>query len=183
MVDRVKLISDAVVKLGDEPVITLEDGRVAAVAGDARYNGIVRKILAKHHWAFARKQALLSRLTGAASSPWQFVFQLPADRVLIIRTDPAGDFAIYGDQLHTNQQSVKLEYIYHPPESKWPNYFAEVVICKLAEELALPVTGARTLKAEMGLEYERALADAYWADAQGQTAVAFQDNPLRDVRS
>jgi hypothetical protein len=183
MAEKIKLISDAVVKLGDAPVLTLDDGRVAAIAGDARYNGIVRKILAKHHWGFARKQQSLSRLTGVAFGNYQFAFQLPADWVLIIRTDPAGDFAIYGDQLHTNQDAVRLEYVYHAPEAKWPNYFAEVVVCKLAEELALPVTGARTLKAEMGLEYDRALGDAYWADAQGQTAVAFHDNPLRDVRS
>lgn len=182
MATKLGILSESVIKLGDAPLLSLSEDRVAVTVGLARYDGVVDSLLVKNHWVFARKRAPLSQLVADALDPWRHAYQLPGDRVLIIRTDPYGDFQIYGDTLQSNLEPLSIEYIYRPPESTWPAYFAELVVARLAAELALPVTGARSLRAEMMDEAELKMGDAYWADAQGTTPVAFLDNPLGDVR-
>lgn len=182
MTSRIKIISDAVIKLGDEPVTTLDDGRTAAEAGDARYDGVIEGLLTRNHWRFAIKQTALSKLVADAIEPWTFVYQVPADCLMILRTVPTSNYAQIGDTIQSHVDALKIEYIYKPSESKFPNYFAELAVAAMAHELALPVTGARSLKQEMYQEMELALARAYWADAQGTPAVAFVDNPLANAR-
>lgn len=182
MSSRIKIISDAVIKLGDDPVTTLDDGRTAAEAGDARYDGVIGALLTRHHWRFATKHATLSQLTGTAIEPWTYYYQVPSDCLMILRTYPTSNYAQFGDQIHSHVDDLEIEYIYKPSESKFPNYFVELAIAAMAAELAIPVTGARSLKQEMKQEMELALAHAFWADAQGSPPVAFVDSPLVNSR-
>lgn len=168
--------------VGSPTLNSLTDGSSRANTAAALYDSTYESLLTTNRWRFAHARLVLSKLVTAPLHTYSNAFQLPSDYLMAESVYPRGDYEIYGDKLYSNLDSVTLDYLSKPVETKLPAYFQKVLEYRLAVELCIPITENRALKAELKADYIGSLQAAMWADAQGRPPTSVIDSPLVDVR-
>lgn len=164
MASKVEIISDAFINLGSQPVSSPQTDNPIYTAASDIYDRLLPAVLTLHTWRFAMKNFELTKLTEPSPfERWQSVFEIPADTLLPYSTDPLSNYEIFGRKLYTNENEIKLEYIFQPSEADFPVYFTDAMILSLTARISMTVTQLSTLaafwekKAEAGLVLARSL--------------------------
>ncbi|TCZ55554.1 hypothetical protein [Roseicella aquatilis] len=179
--------SRALLKLGAQPIASLDEGTAEAEVAANLYPGLRDALLALHPWSFATAQATLPRLAAAPVADVPHAFQLPADFLRAIGAGGPGRgrglaYRILEGRLHAAAPQVTLTYIFRPAESAFPAHFAAALVARLAAEFCTPLT-ENTGRAQMLLtQAEAELRAARRADSQQATARALSDFPLISIR-
>jgi|TARA_Y100000310_G_scaffold327163_1_gene393102 hypothetical protein len=191
MASKLSMISGAAVRLGAEPVISLDEGSKAATTGGNLYDSTVESLLAMHRWRFATGKKALSLLSDTPLNEWLYAWQLPTNPkvMTIIRVYPQQIYERFEDKLYTNQANAcEIDYVYKPSEDNWTTSFVEMVEVKLAMEMAVSVTGSRTLRDTLKLDFAGNSAQpgvmqlAMAADSRERPPAAVVDSPFTSVR-
>ncbi len=141
----IQLCSRALIKLGATPINSFTDGSAESDVASALYTIVRDALLTSHPWNFATKQAALVAAVTPPVADYQCAFMLPDD---FLRAISAGGTArargahyrIAGGQLHTDQSSVVLSYIYRTAEADFPPFFQSLLVSRLAAEFCIPLT-------------------------------------------
>lgn len=191
MASKLSIISGAAVRLGEPPIISLDEDTKTAQAGSALYDTILDSTLSMHRWRFATGKIALSLLAQAPLNDYSYAYQLPTNPavVTIIRVVPHMDYERFEDKIYCNAGGgISIDYIYRPAASMFPPYFVELMEVRMASAMALPVTGSRTLKQLMdgdlvGNNMEPGLlAKAMAADARERPGQPIVHSPFIGVR-
>ena len=181
------LCARALLKIGAQPIASLDDGTAEAEVAANLYPGIRDALLSLHPWRFATGQATLPQLAAKPVADFLHAFQLPPGFLLALSAgyplrSRGLHYRILEDRLHCNAQQVVLTYIFRPDESAFPAYFAAALATRLAAEFCIPLTAdagrAQLLLAQADLE----LRTARRADSQQATPRGIEDFPLIAVR-
>jgi hypothetical protein len=181
------LCARALLKLGAQPIASLDEGTAEAEVAANLYPGLRDALLAAHPWGFATGQATLPRLAAGPTADFRNAFQLPAGflRVLSAGSPDRGRglaYRILEDRLHCDADQVVLTYIFRPEERAFPPHFAAALAARLAAEFCLPVT-ENTGRAQMlAAQAEAEFRAARRVDSQQATPRAIEDFPLVSVR-
>lgn len=174
------IVNSALIKLGVEPVLTLDDDSKRARAAKEQYPKIRDEVLTSHPWNFAIKRVKLAESTFVPAYEYEKAYTLPLDVLRIVRTNLnlAGSFPerkwateINSDTgeriLVTNSDDVRIEYIFrNETVAVYTATFIEVLASRLAAELAFSLLNNASLQVQMFSLYERLLRDARTFDAQ-----------------
>jgi hypothetical protein len=181
------LCSRALLKIGAQPVASLDEGTAEAEVAANLYPAVRDAMLSAHPWSFASGQMELPRLLETPVADYSYAFQLPVDflRALSAGGPGAGrgiDYRLSENRLHSNQPKVTLSYLFRPVEAEFPPFFASALVTRLAAEFCIPLTES-TSRADM----LHRLADAEFrqarlTDSQQNTVRAIEDFPLISVR-
>lgn len=177
MTSKVEIISDAFINLGSPPVSSPQTDNPLFTAASDIYDHLLPAVLSLHRWRFAMKNFSLTKLTETSPfDRWTNVFEVPADVLWISTTDPITNYEIFGRKLYTNENTIKLEYVFEAAESAFPPYFTDAMVLLLTARIAMTVTQLATLTAFWEKKAEAALILARSLDSQ------IQPNPvvLRD---
>ena len=180
------LCSRALLKVGAQPIASLEEGTAEAEVAANLYPGTRDALLSCHPWTFATGQMCLNRLVAAPVADLAYAFQLPAN---LLRVLSAGSgrgrglpYRIQEGRLHADAGAVTLTYIFRAAEAEFPPFFAGALVSRLAAEFCLPLT-ENTSRAEMLHRIADAeLRQAKLIDSQQQTVRGIEDFPLLSVR-
>jgi hypothetical protein len=181
------LCSRALLKIGAQPIASLDEGTAEAEVAANLYPGIRDALLSAHPWNFATAQATLPRLAGVPVADYSHAYQLPAGflRALSAGGLGAGRGAVYRiveDRLHADAPEVTLTYVFRPEEQEFPPYFASALVARLAAEFCIPLTES-TARAELLFRLaELELRAARSTDAQQDTPHGLEDFPLIRAR-
>ncbi|HYF09587.1 MAG TPA: hypothetical protein VD970_18360 [Acetobacteraceae bacterium] len=181
------LCSRALLKIGAQPIASLEEGTAEAEVAANLYPGLRDALLSAHPWRFATGQAVLPRLEAAPVADHAHAFQLPAGflRALSAGAGARGrgiPYRLHEDRLHADADTVILTYIFRPDEGEFPPFFASALVARLAAEFCIPLTESST-RAEMLFRLaESELRAARQADSQQATTRAIEGFPLIAVR-
>lgn len=184
MPSSIKIASNALVLIGDNPINAFDEPGAGAQAAANLYEETKKRLLSAHPWSFALKQQRLNQLAGTPDTltGFQFAYQLPADLIRIWRAQLHSNYTLLGKQLLSNQSEVLLTYIFDVNETDLPPHFVKFLEYSLASDFAIAVT-EDAKKAEL---YERkainAGAQAMGIDAQGRPQSGIIDSPLIDAR-
>ncbi len=183
----IALCSRALLKIGAQPIASLEEGSAEAEVAANLYPGIRDALLASFPWHFASMQATLPQLATPPIADWLCAYQLPADllRVLSAGSPYLGSglaYHVLGETLHCNAQQVTLSYIRRVDESQFPAFFAEALVARLAAEFCLPLTEDATRAQVLYSLADAALRAARNTDSQQDTPRAIADFPLLSAR-
>lgn len=187
----IDLCSQALVRLGAEPVSSFDEGTAEADVADALYAGVRDECLSAHPWSFATGQAVLERLTAVPVADYAYAYALPTDLLRVISAGDGADdaargrgivYRIHEGRLHTDAETVNLTYIFRADESAWPAFFGHVVVQKLVEAFAVPITDSTTAAEAAAKVAEIALRQAKSLDSQQATPKAVEDFSLIDCR-
>jgi len=181
------LSSRALLKIGAQPVASLEEGTAEAEVAANLYPGIRDALLSAHPWSFATAQSALARLSAVPRADFAHAYQLPAGFLRALSAGSAGRargivYRLFEDRLFTDAAEVALTYVFRPEESAFPPYFASALVARLAAEFCIPLT-ENSSRAEMLFRLAEAeLRLARQADSQQASARVLEAFPLVDVR-
>ena len=181
------LCSRALLKIGAQPIASLDEGTAEAEVAANLYPGLRDALLSAHPWSFATGQAALPRLSGVPVADHAHAFELPAGflRALSAGTGGRGrgvPFRLHEGRLHSDADQVVLTYIFRAAESGFPPFFAAALVARLAAEFCIPLTESATRADMLFRLAESEFRAARQADSQQSTARAIEGFPLIAVR-
>jgi hypothetical protein len=169
----------ALIKLGDELLISIDDGSKRAESIKTIFQGQYEQVLRIHPWNFATKRILLPADVEVPAYDWMRQFTLPTDFVRLIevrdgRTPPfnvpyvTGDEILYefeGRKILSNLPApLKISYIYNAPITLMTADFEDLLACAIAYELAETVSRSNPKKATLSEEFKTSLAQCKKTD-------------------
>lgn len=175
MASEVDIANRALLKVHANPISRLrppEDSEESQACFTV-YDQLLDEVLAAHPWNFAIKQVALNKLDVTPIDEFTFAYQLPNDclRVLRIQKDKYRyRYKIKGDQLHTDLDGVKIEYISRVLDTtKFDPMFVSTLAIRIAAELAYPIAGSTERTQQLMVEYKDMLREAKRRDGQEGT--------------
>lgn len=180
MTSETDIINDALIEVGEDPIVSRTDGSKAANTADKVFDQARDTLLRNHNWNFAALRAKLAKVTVAPVFQYDNAFAYPFDwlRTITVHNNDAGhgtfDYMAerQGSQrvIATSSDDVWMRYVHRLTD---PNFmaadFVEALIFELARKFAIPLAGSRTLMVEKKIEARRWLAAARSSDALGST--------------
>ncbi len=168
----VSICSSALIKLGNEPITSLDDDNKNARFCKNRYSQILASVIEAHTWSFATQTVELAPLAGVAPvMDWTYAFQLPADLLKMLRgEDLFQDFEMYDGRLYADDNPLKIKYLFlNTNVSSYTYAFAECVAWRLAADLAYALTNSTVVAQSMMTGYQMQLKEARYNDSHKST--------------
>ncbi len=182
MTSSVSICSNALIRLGDKPISSFEDGTDAANACANLYPSIRNAMLRAHPWDCARKRVVLAPLSGTPAFDYAYQYQMPADWLRTLQIGDrryALDYVIEGKQILTDAKSLPLVYIWrNETESTWDDTFIEVVTAKMTSVLAYPITQSASMEQVKETEFQQLFKQAKAVNGQENQPETLGDFPL-----
>lgn len=173
MASKVEICNIALMLVGAETILGLDDGSSEAEACSLHYESCRDMALQAADWTFARKRVELARLSATPDFGYSYQYQLPSDYLKLIRLneDTLGklDYTIEDYVLLTAEKTVKLVYIFRQEDTtRYSPYFVEALAELLASRIAYKLTGNRNLANEKYQLFKTMYLDAASLDSQEQ---------------
>ena len=174
----VEIANVALMHLGEPTISSLTEGTDAADVVNARWATTRDEVLRDHHWNFAIKRSVLTKLVAAPAFGYDNQYQLPTDYLYALSIDENfhlkdiqyGDrfqYSIEGDRLLTDRDEVDLTYVRKETDpTKYDPLFVEAVAAKLAMNISFRITGSSSLTDVTRTLYKDALKKARAKDAR-----------------
>jgi len=181
------LSSRALLKLGASAITTFEDGTAEAEVAAALYPSTRDALLSAHAWSFATSLAWLARLSQDPLADYQAAFALPEGFLRALSAGTAGrgrglSYRIAGQTLQADSDTVCLTYVGRVDESRFPAFFDQALIARLAAEFCLPLTESSTRAGALTQLADTEFRRARLIDSQQDTQPLFDDYALIEAR-
>lgn len=192
MATEVSICSNALRRLGDDPITSLTDDTERARLCNAFYQDSRDLVLRSHPWNFAITRASLAQLSDTPAYGYNYMYALPtdpyclrvlemeyADYIFKIEND-----ATNGRVLVTNESTAKILYIARITNpTLFDSMFVETLTSKLAADLAYPITGSVQLQGQMEKMYRDKLSEARSVDGMEGFVDDFVSTTFTDFRT
>ena len=178
---RIQLVSNALILLGGSPISSLTEESTGAVIGANLFENTYLAMLQNHRWRFAVKRQILSRLSAKPNTGYNYAYQLPSDFQYVVKGD-ATAYEIYNSEIHCNNETFTLDYVYRVEEDVLPAYFAKALEYNLAHIFAVPLTGDLNKADFYGKMFNSEMKKAKYADSSQFPEVSVMHNPYIDIR-
>ena len=175
MATEVSICSNALRRLGDDPITSLTDDTERARLCNAFYADARDACLRSHPWNFAITRASLTQLSSTPAYGFDYQYALPTDpyclRVLSMEFEDyifkVENLATEGRVLLTNEDTAKILYIARITDTAlFDSLFVDTLTALLAAKLAYPVTNSVNLQTQMQNLYQIKLSEARSIDGQ-----------------
>lgn len=180
----VSIANMALTALATSRITSLTEDSEGARKVNAIYTQTRDALLEDHNWNFAREEAELSLLDETpVLGDWAYVYQLPSDCIRVIRMEVDSNFSIYGNTIYTNESSCKIEYVKKvTDEGLFSSGFVRAFAARLAMDLAYGITQSSTVAQLAAKNYQDAINQAKWSDAQEGVGVPLQKGSFINSR-
>ena len=182
MASKIDIISSALVLIGDAPLNSLSDASSAATVANKLYDTTVESLLTMHRWRFASAKVQLALLVAEPLNEWAYAFQLPSNLLQIQKIVPTTSYEVYENKLYANVSELAMDYTFRPVEARFPTYFVQALEYRLADKFSISLTENTAVNQQMIGQYDRAIAQAMFADANQRPNRPFTSAPFIDVR-
>ena len=175
MATEVSICSNALRRLGDDPITSLTDHSERARLCNAFYEDARDACLRSHPWNFAITRASLTQLSDSPVYGYDYQYALPTNpyclRVLAMEFEDyifkVENFSTQGRVLLTDEETAKIIYIARITDTTlFDSLFVDTLITKLASDLAYPVTNSLKVQEQMYRLYQLKLSEARSIDGQ-----------------
>ena len=186
MATEVSICSNALRRLGEDPITSLTDDTERARLCNAFYADARDACLRSHPWNFAITRASLAQLSATPVYGFDYQFALPTDpfclRVLAMEFEDyvfkVENLSTQGRVLLTDQETAKIIYIARVTDTTlFDSLFVDTLVAKLAADLAYPVTNSLKVQEQMYRLFQLKLSEARSIDGQE----GFIDNLVSDT--
>lgn len=130
MLTKQDLCSMALLKLGEQPLVSLNTDSASAQLARTLYDTTVDTLLSGHPWRFAMQSLYIEK-----NQDDEFI--VPENVLRILRCTGR----VYGNKIFADTNNVKTLAIMRVGADSFPSYFASLVATKLAMEFCIPLTG------------------------------------------
>jgi len=184
MASKVEIINRALTKLGETRILSPTDNVKPAREANSIWDTVLKDELRAHPWNFAIKRDQIAADVATPSFEFAYQYTKPSDCLRFVQI---GDFWVYwnntirytyelnpqtwykieGNKILTDLGApLKVRYIQDITDpQQFDASFVEALACRLARELAEPLTQSNTKKRDAVLEYREAMKMAKRNDA------------------
>jgi len=175
MATEVSICSNALRKLGDDPITSLAEDTERARLCNALYEPTRDAVLRLHPWNFAITRATLTQLSTTPAYGFSYQYSLPTDpyclRVLEMEYQDyifkVENLATEGRILLTDESTAKILYVAKITDTnQFDSLFVDTLTAKLATDLAYPITNSVKLQEQMYKIYDLKISEARSVDGQ-----------------
>ena len=175
MATEVSICSNALRKLGDDPITSLTEDTERARLCNAFYETARDSLLRSHPWNFAITRATLAQLSTTPAYGFAYQYALPTDpyclRVLEMEYQDyifkIENLATVGRVLLSDESTAKILYVGRITDTTlFDSLFVDTLTAHLSAKLAYPITNSTTLQAQMQQLYQAKLSEARSVDGQ-----------------
>lgn len=184
MATDIEICSKALILLGAAPIASLSENTKAAQVCNNIYPLGKRAILRCHVWNCAITRVLLAPLAGAPAYEWSAWFAKPGNWLRLLDVGDCGrdEYAFEGNRILSNRTSLKLRYVADVTEGAFDSLLTDLLVARMAADMAYPITKSASVAQVKQAEYERALKLAKSIDGQENPPEEYGDSPFLDVR-
>jgi hypothetical protein len=189
MGSAVSICQQALVLIGAQPIVTLEDTTTEGIACSTLYEPTVEDELSQYRWRFATKIELATASLTAPLTKWGSAYQIPSTCLVLstvyINGQPI-DFDRYEDEVWCNATAadeVYIEGIFRVSEATWPPFFERLIVYRMAAQLAHSIAAQVDTSDLLDRRAIRHAALARNRDAQGRTATKIDTSRFIRARS
>lgn len=181
MASNVEIANRALTKIGANRVLSLTDNTKEGREVNSMFDIVRDAELRAHNWRFSIKRAEIAALAAAPTFGYAYQYRPPADCLKIILAGefyPGADLSDYvgadnseyayeGGLILTDLPApLKLRYVAKIEDpTKFDALFVESFACRLAMELAEPITQSSTKRELAMREYQLSVSAAVGANA------------------
>ena len=175
MATEVSICSNALRRLGDNPITSLTDDTERARLCNSFYADARDAVLRLHPWNFAITRTSLAQLSDTPSYGFAYQYSLPTNpyclRVLGMEYEDyifkVENYSTQGRVLLTDESTAKILYVARITDTiQFDALFVDVLTAKLALDLCYPITNSVSLQDKMQKLYQLKLSDARSIDGQ-----------------
>ena len=154
------LCNAALAKLGEAPIESISpNASSASRLCHIHYHPARRETLTLSRWSFATVATTLSCASEnpnpASKFPYQF--SLPADCLRLMDVE-CKDWTLHGRKIGATSSSLPMSYIADIEDvSFFDPLFSEALATRLAEKLAVPLTGSQSLRQNLSKEFHQVI--------------------------
>lgn len=182
MTSSVSICSNALIRLGDKPISSFEDGTDAANACANLYPEVRDALLRAHTWDCAKKRVLLAPLTEPPLFDYAYQYQLPPDWMRTIQIGQRGcslDYMIESQRILTDATSLPLVYVFkNTVESTWDGLLIDVMTAAMTSVLAYPITQSASEEQVKEAKFQTTFKQAKAVNGQDGPGETLGDFPL-----
>jgi len=168
MADAVSICNLALQSLGAKSISALAEDTTAGRACNRVYAQARDSELRAHPWAFARARVKIAADSTDPTFGAAKRYALPSDSLRILptngtnKTDVQDDFEIFGRFIHTDHASpINLVYVKRETDvGAFDSLFVELLIARVAMDIAEAVTQSNTKKEDARDHYKKAQMEA-----------------------
>lgn len=175
MATELSICNSALIKLGANPITSIDQNSKEAILCKAQYHVVLTRVLQEHPWNFAIKRVSLQKLAQAPAFGFTSQFQLPPDYLRVLTPYPdTVKFVVEGDKVLCDESTLAIRYLFNATDpSKYPAQFAEVFAFELALELSYALIQSNTQQAQLEARARNFKITARTYDAQEGTPEDF----------
>ena len=171
MLTKIDLCSMALLKLGENPIQSLQDDSVSAKLSRTLYEPVIDALLSMHPWHFAMSELSLTKNTDGQ-------FLLPSEVLRVIKSSGQ----IIGDKIYSDADNITISAIVRILPEKFPGYFVSLAATRLAMEFCVPLLGDQTIFRMLVALYESELQTAKFIDSTISTSSSMENFSLINTR-
>lgn len=182
MSSKIQIINMALRRLGEEPIVSIdEESQPAAVMSDI-YTMVLDNELRQWSWPFASTTQELAQVSGETPPDWGYAFQLPSDYLQMVKLiDPNTgttiqewdfrrnqywgaknvEWEVREGKLYLNLSAITVKYVYRQTDTeKFDSAFALAFSRRLAMESAPSITEREDIAQSVRNEYYSFISQA-----------------------
>lgn len=171
----VSIINSALIKVGETPIMSIDDGSKSANLAKARYEEVRDIVLRSHPWNCAVKRVALASLSTVPAFDFSNEFQLPSDCIRLLSVDETLDYRVEGQKILADATLLNIKYI-----SRVTNPVQ--IDCLCAEAIALYLAYDLSYALVQDINKTEALAQAYARHVRKAGSVDSQEDGRNTLR-
>jgi len=179
MASVVDICNRALDKLGQGPIVSLEDGTKSANLCNRNWPLIRDQVLRDHPWNFAVRRAILAPDVNEPVWGFNYKSPLPSNCLRLIEVDnlSTGEYQVEGRAILSNDEAIRIRFIARIADpNDYDSLFQDAVASRLAVELCESLTQSNSKKELLIQEYDMILTAARRVDGQENPPAVFEED-------
>ena len=172
MSNPIAICNSALLTLGANTINALSDTSLEGRACNAKWDIARKDLIRSHPWNFAVRRAQLAATVLGPEYQYSYKFTLPANALRLLEVFTNYEYRIEGRDILTNDISnpnapqIEIKYVSDVTDpSTWDANFTNVMVYRMAMELAYTLPGKNTMIEQMAMMYTSFLEQAKGVDA------------------
>jgi hypothetical protein len=165
--DSTTICNLALSRIGDQQIMSLDDGTVESRICKLVYNPTVSELLRLRDWRWAMGLASLARNATNPAFDWAYSYALPTDFGRVVAFNNFDNLAaviayeIQGNNILTDETTAQLAYIKNTGDPNlFDAVFTECLVLRIASKLAKPLGGSMETTKQLNEEFQQYLQGA-----------------------
>lgn len=166
MASVVEICNMALSQLGNATIQSLDEASNEAKYCKLHYAQARQAALSAHAWNFAVKRAYLAQVSGFEDDYYEYAYTKPSKCLRVLKIlpetlDNPNEFVVHEKNILCNVEDAQAEYISDIEDvNSFDALFIDALVYKLAERIAIPLTGQVDAKTSFQQLYMQALGIA-----------------------